>query len=160
MSGETVYSRIKQLFEGIRSERIRKAARKSGDLRSWTRKRIMPLHDILVYILAKKGLSAVMEIRKFFLEAGKMEQSVSKQDYLKQRQKLNPEVFKLLNGDYLKQFYGGQEAKGWRGYLVLAEDGSRRTKVRQKYRIARRTGEPMGRAGKPLPGPISTSCTM
>ena len=125
MSGKAVYVRIKQLFEEIRSERIKKAARKSDDLRSWTRKRIMPLHDILTCILAKKGLSAVMEIRKFFEAAGKMEQSVSKQDYLKQRKKLNPEVFKLLNRDYLKQFYRGQEAKGWTGYLVLAEDGSR-----------------------------------
>jgi hypothetical protein len=125
MRGETVYARIKHLFEGIRSERIRKAARKPDDLRSWTRKRIMPLHDILICILAKKGLSAVMEIRKFFEAAGKTEQGVSKQGYLKQRKKLNPEVFKLLNRDYLKQFYGGQEAKGWRGYLVLAEDGSR-----------------------------------
>ena len=125
MSGKAVYVRIKQLFEEIRSERIKKAARKSDDLRSWTRKRIMPLHDILTCILAKKGLSAVMEIREFFEAAGKMEQSVSKQDYLKQRKKLNPEVFKLLNRDYLKQFYRGQEAKGWTGYLVLAEDGSR-----------------------------------
>ncbi len=125
MSGKAVYARIKQLFEEIRSEKIKEAARKSGELCSWTRKRIMPLHDILTFILAKKGLSAAMEIRKFFEAAGKTEQSVSKQDYLKQRKKLNPEVFKLLNRDYLKQFYGRQEAKGWRGYLVLAEDGSR-----------------------------------
>jgi hypothetical protein len=80
---------------------------------------------MLICIFGKKGLSAAMEIRKFFEAAGKTEQSVSKQGYLKQRRKLNPEVFKLLNRDYLKQFYGGQEAKGWRGYLVLAEDGSR-----------------------------------
>jgi len=87
MRGEAVYARIKQLFEEIRSERIKKAARKSGELCSWTRKRIMPLHDMLICILAKKGLSAAMEIRKFFEAAGKMEQSVSKQDYLKQRKK-------------------------------------------------------------------------
>jgi len=70
MRGEAVYTRIKHLFEGIRSERIRKAARKSDDLRSWTRKRIMPLHDILICILARKGLSAAMEIRKLFEAAG------------------------------------------------------------------------------------------
>jgi hypothetical protein len=161
MSGETVYARIKQLFEEIRSERTRKASRKSGDLRSRTRKRSMPLYDMPACILAKKGLSAVVEIRKFFLAAGKTaEQGVSKQDYLKQRRKLHPEVFRLLNGGYLKQFYGGLQAKGWRGYLVLAEDGSRRTKVRQKYRTARRTGRPIGGTGtgtgKPLVGQIST----
>jgi len=125
MCGKAVYARIKKLFEDIRSERIKKAARKSGDPRSWTRKRIMPLHDMLTCILAKKGLSAAMEIRRFFQAAGKTERSVSKQGYLKQRKKPNPEAFKLLNSGYLKQFYRGQEAKGWRGYLVLAEDGSR-----------------------------------
>jgi hypothetical protein len=61
MSGKAVYVRIKQLFEEIRSERIKKAARKSGELRSRTRERIMPLHDILTFILAKKGLSAATE---------------------------------------------------------------------------------------------------
>jgi len=57
--------------------------------------------------------------------AGITEQGVSKQGYLKRRKKLNPEAFKLPNRDCLKQFCGGQEAKGWRGYLVLVEDGSR-----------------------------------
>jgi hypothetical protein len=72
--------------------------------------------------------------------AGKVGQTASKQDYLKQRQKLNPEVFKRLNRNYLGRFYGGAGAKEWRGYLLMAADGSRRTKVRRKYRTALRTG--------------------
>jgi hypothetical protein len=66
-----------------------------------------------------------MEVRHFFQAAGKEEQTVSKQDYLRQRQKLNPEVFKILNQEYLRQFYGGDEVEGWHGYVVLAVDGSR-----------------------------------
>ena len=85
----------------------------------------MPLHDILTCTLAKKGLSATMEIRQYFQAAGKVEQTVSKQDYFKQRQKLNPEVFRILNRNYLSRFYGGQETKEWHGYLVMAVDGSR-----------------------------------
>jgi hypothetical protein len=85
----------------------------------------MPLEDIIMCTLGKKGLSTVMEIRHYFQAVGKMEQTVSKQDYLRQRQKLNPEVFSLLNTNYLKRFYDGAEAKGWRNYLVLAVDGSR-----------------------------------
>ena len=85
----------------------------------------MPLHDILTCTLAKKGLSTTMEIRQYFQAAGNVERTVSKQDYLKQRQNLNPQVFKTLNRNYLKRFYGGQEPAGWRGYLVLAVDGSR-----------------------------------
>ena len=125
MSEKKAYERIKELSEEIYSEKIKNTARKEGDERSWTRQRIMPLNDTLTCILAKKGLSTVMEIRDYFDSVGKSEQAVSKQGYLRQRQKLNPEVFKALNGNYLKRFYEGEESQGWRGYLVMAIDGSR-----------------------------------
>ena len=85
----------------------------------------MPLHDILMCTLGKKGLSTVMELRHYYKELGKMEEAVSKQDYLQQRQKLNPEVFKQLNRSYLSDFYRGKEAICWNGYIVLAIDGSK-----------------------------------
>jgi hypothetical protein len=85
----------------------------------------MTLEDLLLCTLGKMGLSAIMEIRHYFQERGKVEQTVSKQDYLRRRQKLNPEVFTLLNSNYLKRFYSGQEAIRWNGYLVMAIDGSR-----------------------------------
>ena len=47
----------------------------------------MPLEDILMCTLAKKGLSATMELRHYFQAAEKVEKTVSKQDYLKQRKK-------------------------------------------------------------------------
>ena len=117
--------RIKDLFEKIHNKEIRGIARLAGDWSSWSRQRIMPLGDILACTLAKKGLSAVMELRQYFQSVDKVEQTVSKQDYLKQRQKLNPEVFRILNRNYLKRFYGGHEAKEWKGHLVMAVDGSR-----------------------------------
>jgi len=125
MNEYDVYWRFEELFKEIHSEQVRVWARKTGNISSWTRQRNMPLHDILTCALAKKGLSAVIELRQYFQAAEKVEQTVSKQDYFKQRQKLNPEVFRILNSNYLKRFYGGQESKGWRGYLVFAVDGSR-----------------------------------
>ena len=122
---EQAYSRIKQLFEEIQSKELRGASRLAGDTSSWSRQRNMPLGDILSCTLGKKGLSAVMEIRQYFQTADKVEQTVSKQDYFNQRQKLNPEVFRILNRNYLGRFYGAQEAKEWHGYLVMAVDGSR-----------------------------------
>jgi hypothetical protein len=44
---------------------------------------------------------------------------------LERRKKLNPDVFKLLNRNYLKRYYEGQEGLRWQGYLVMAVDGSR-----------------------------------
>jgi len=66
-----------------------------------------------------------MEVRHYFQAAEKVEKTVSKQDYLKQRKKLDPQVFKILSRDYLKHFYGEQGGKEWQGYLVMAVDGSR-----------------------------------
>ena len=125
MNEYDVYWRFERLFSEIHSEQIKIWARKDSDYYSWSRQRNMPLHDILTCILAKKGLSTTMELRQYFQAVQKMEQTVSKQDYLKQRQKLNPEVFKLLNRNYLRRFYGGQEVKEWKGYLLMAVDGSR-----------------------------------
>ena len=125
MSEHETRLRIEQLFSEIHSEWIRNAARLIGDHSSWTRQRDMPLEDILMCTLAKKGLSATMEVRHYFQAMEKTEQTVSKQDYLRRRQKLNPEVFKILNKNYLKRFYSGQEAVRWQGYLVMAVDGSR-----------------------------------
>jgi hypothetical protein len=70
------------------------------------------------------GLSTVMELRQYFDDMEKKEQTVSKQAYLQQRQKLNPEVFNILNRNYLRRYYSGEEGRMWRGYLVTAIDGS------------------------------------
>jgi hypothetical protein len=88
-----------------------------------------------------------MEIRQYFQAAEKMERAVSKQDYLKQRQKLNPEVFKLLNRNYLKRLYGGQGAKMWRGYLLTAVDGSR-AEIPNSQENRREYGESINKYGK------------
>jgi hypothetical protein len=125
MKENEAHVRIEQAVEEIRSEWIKAIARLEGDKGSWTRQRDMPLEDMLICALAKKGLSGVMEIRQYFQAVEKVEQTVSKQDYFQQRKKLNPEVFKVLNRNYLKKFYSGEEAKTWRGYLLLAADGSR-----------------------------------
>ena len=138
---------MEQLLLEIHSEGIREAARLTGDLSSWTRHRNMPLAEILRCTLGKKGLSTTMELRHYFQAMGKGAQTVSKQDYLWQRQQLNPAVFKLLNGNYLKRFYDGQAAIPWHGYLVMALDGSHaeipnREENRQVY------GESINKYGK------------
>ena len=125
MNENDVYRRFEQLLAEIHSEQIKAWVRQTGDLSSWTRQRDMPLEDMLLCTLAKKGLSTTMEVRHYFQAVEKIEQTVSKQDYLRRRQKLNPEVFELLNRNYLKRFYSGQEAVQWNGYLVMAIDGSR-----------------------------------
>jgi hypothetical protein len=69
----------------IADEWTHEAARLPGDCGRWTRERAMPLADILRCILWKNGLTATMELRRYFRAAGDREPAVSKQAYLRQR---------------------------------------------------------------------------
>jgi hypothetical protein len=109
----------------IKSESTRNLARLFGDNSSWTRNRNMPIEDMIKCILNKKGLTTVMELRSYFRESKNMEQTISKQGYLKQRKKLNFEVFKVLNQNYLRRFYSSDETVLWNNYVVFAIDGSK-----------------------------------
>ena len=124
MNKKVPQQRIEKLLAEIHSGCLKEKARNDGDLSRWSRNRDMPLDDILLRALGKKGLSTTMEVRHYFDEVKRKEQTVSKQAYLQQRQKLNPEVFNILNRNCLRRFYAGGEARLWRGYLVMATDGS------------------------------------
>jgi hypothetical protein len=60
MEKNEAHKRIKQAVEEIHSEWIKEIARLAGDLSSWSRRRDMPLDDMLLSALAKKGLSGIM----------------------------------------------------------------------------------------------------
>lgn len=123
---EKSYSRR---FENIRNEiagtAIRQRSRQPGAKgKPFSRDRKMPLKDILTSSLSKKGLTNVMELRNYFREKGSKVE-ITKQGYLQQRKKLNPDVFTYLNDEYVKDFYQAGEAELWNGYLLLAIDGSK-----------------------------------
>lgn len=50
---------------------------------------------------------------------------LSVQGYLQQRKRLNPEIFPYLNCKYLMDFYRSDEPRLWKGYLLIAIDGSK-----------------------------------
>jgi hypothetical protein len=117
--------RFEIILNAIRSPSILEYARFEGAPNSFSRRRKMPVDDVIISILGRKGLTAAMEIRDYMKEKGD-ESTVSKQAYLKQRLKLNHEVFIRLNEQYLLEFYHGICEKDLlRGYLVLAADGSK-----------------------------------
>ena len=92
---------------------------------SFTRERKMGFKKLMKYILNKKGLTTSMEINNFYNDINE-EENISNQSLLDQRLKLNPEVFKTLNTDYLRLFYQEhkEEVKLYKGYLLKAIDGS------------------------------------
>jgi hypothetical protein len=125
MSERSAKGRGAGLQDYLFSDKAREGGRKEGDSHSWTRDRKLPLPNLVVGILGQAGLTGAMEVRRIFEAEGKSgDEAVSNQDYLARRRLLNPRVFRESNRVYLSSFYRGEEAKCWKGYLVMAADGS------------------------------------
>ncbi|MDR1316751.1 MAG: transposase [Spirochaetales bacterium] len=116
---------MRELQERVRSERIKESARPAGKPGSRVRERDMPLRNILFVHPGEEGIDCRGEVHQYFQAAEKVEQTVSKQDYLRRQQNLNPQVFRLLNQGYPRSFYNGNGAVSRHGCVVLSADGSR-----------------------------------
>ncbi len=92
---------------------------------TFSRTRKMPLKDMLLCCLSKKGLTTSFELRNYLKEKDLCSMSLSKQGYLQQRKRLNPQIFSYLNKEYLTEFYSSSEPECWNDYLLFAIDGSK-----------------------------------
>lgn len=90
----------------------------------FTRKRKIGPKELIIYNMNKKGLSSKMEEYQFFKITGY--ESISTPGMLKQREKLNPNIFEYLNNGLLDVYYQDckEEMKLYKGYLLTATDGS------------------------------------
>ena len=117
-------NRFQKFFHLLSEPTLVKYARQK-DSNTFCRNRKMPLKDLLLCCLSKKGLTTVFEIRNYLKQKQGKNISLPIQGYLQQRKRLNPEVFSYLNREYLIDFYRSKEVKRWNGYMVLAIDGSK-----------------------------------
>ena len=51
-------------------------------------------------------------------------ETITKQAFSKQRQNINPEIFKMLNNEYIKRIYSQRKIEQYKGYIILAVDGT------------------------------------
>ncbi|WP_050816295.1 hypothetical protein [Clostridium sp. DL-VIII] len=117
----TFVKRLDTSYKLIFSEEMKTISR-GNNPNIFQRKRLMPLSDILLYSLNKQGLNTDFELRKYFIfQKGLNEVNITKEAYLKQRRKLNPEMFKVLNAYYISNFYNccKNEVKKFKGYLIF-----------------------------------------
>lgn len=87
------------------------------------RNRKMPLQDLLLSMINRKGLTLTLELRNF-MKTVHPGTEISKPGYLKQRIKLNPDAFVDLYHYHNKNFYSESGYATYNGYLILAADGS------------------------------------
>lgn len=92
--------RIQKLSERVSDPALAEHARKVKS-NTFLQQRKMPLKDILLCCLSKKGLAAALELRYYFQQKGDFSMKISKQGYLQQRKRLNPEGFSDLNDGYI-----------------------------------------------------------
>lgn len=74
-------NRFKKMFDSINSDIVKTYARLDKQ-NSFIRKRKMPLTDIILCTLSKKGLTTSMELHQYFTQKGAYEMNISKQGYL------------------------------------------------------------------------------
>lgn len=89
----------------------------------FTRRRKLPLNDLLLSMINRKGITLKLELRNF-MSITHPGMEISKPGYLKQRLKLNPEAFKELYHYHNRNFYQDTDISTYNKYLVLAADGS------------------------------------
>lgn len=92
--------------------------------KDFSRNRKLTPKDLILYTLNNRGKTTKMELYDFIQEYNI--EDVSTPALLKQREKLNEEIFKELNKESLIRFYGEfpQEVKTYKGYVLGAIDGS------------------------------------
>ena len=94
---------------------------------TFTINRKISCQDLLLMTLNKQGKNTSFEIRNFIInKKGDKMVTYTDEAYLKQRRHLNPDIFKMINEIYLKDFY---EDKKYilrkNGYIIFAIDGSK-----------------------------------
>ncbi len=90
---------------------------------SFTRERKLPFEELVMFFLKGAAKSLTVEINEFFQLFVKGKPSCSKQAVSKARMKLKHEAFISLNEAVTEEYYG-QDYKTYKGYRLLAADGS------------------------------------
>lgn len=118
--------RINHLKNEIYDIRTRTLCQRSMETKAFTRNRKITLPDVLMLTLNKQGRNTSFEIRDYEInKKGEKNVNYTDEAYLKKRRQLNPEVFKVFNKEYLKDFYHEKKyVKKYKGYVVWAIDGS------------------------------------
>lgn len=113
---------INRLKEKIDSNNIYSRCRKKN--KDFIRNRKLTPKDLIYYSINNRGKTMKMELYDFIEKFNLNEVSASA--LLKQREKLNENIFKELNQESLNDFYNlfPKEVKTYKGYILTAIDGS------------------------------------
>ncbi len=149
------YDKIEKVRYKITKKELIKKYRKED--KNFTRDRKIKFKHVVYFTLNKRGLSLKIEMRKFEDITGRMK-DVSKSALCQQRKKVDPEVFKELNSDYIKNSYDNpKDYKTLKGYIVMAIDGMK-IEIPDVEELREEYGTSQGREGQRTSARALTSC--
>lgn len=106
----------------IKSEEVRLAARKFPN--AFVRNYKFPWYDVLLFLIFRCRKCISSELSLYYSHIGLSQLRISRQAAFKAIKKVNPSVFKILIHNLAERFYRSDLVKTYRGYLILAEDGT------------------------------------
>ena len=106
----------------IKSEQVREAARKSPH--DFIRRYKFPWYDVLLFLIFRNRDCIGSELSHYYSCIGLPARRISRQAAFKAIRKVDPSVFKLLIHKLAERFYQSKLVKTYKGYLLLAEDGT------------------------------------
>lgn len=106
----------------IKSEEVRELCRKRPH--DFTRIFKFPWFDILLYLIFRCKECVSSEISNYYSQINNNAMRISRQAAFKAIKKLNPRVFPALIKKFALLFYDSNLVKTYRGYILLAEDGT------------------------------------
>lgn len=111
-----------QFNEVINTTIVRKLA--ATHLSDFTRIRKMSYAHLIYYLIFRDNKNTNTELTSFYEKLGVPKNRISKQALHKAVKKLNPNVFSYLINRFAMLFYQSSLNKTFKGYNILAEDGT------------------------------------
>lgn len=106
----------------VRSEKVRSLTRKHPH--DFTRTFKFPWFDVLFYLIFRSETCTQSELTKYFSIIDRSHLRISKQAAFKALKKVRPDVFLNLIHTFAYFFYQSDLVKTYKGYILLAEDGT------------------------------------
>lgn len=106
----------------IKSEVVRVATRKAPNY--FVRKYKFPWYDVLLFLIFRCRKCIGSELSQYYSQLGLSQLRISRQAAFKAIKKVDPSVFKLLIHKLAERFYQSDLVKTYKGYILLAEDGT------------------------------------
>lgn len=116
---------LERAIQMINGDEFKSQSRKCK--KDFTRKRkvgFVPLICMLIRMVRKSTQLELDEFREMFMPESAETTSYTKQSFSEARQKLLPTAFTLLNDEIVRGFYENDDFKTYKGFRLLAIDGS------------------------------------